>query len=93
MIKYLSKHISRELLDQVYQLYIRPHLDYGDIIYDKFDPNMHLEFTKIGASLVKLWQSLVCGGVQADRDFMRNWDGKPCITDDGTNGCVTFFSK
>ena len=46
MIKYLSKYISREVLDQVYKLYIRPHLDYGDIIYHKFDPNMHLEFTK-----------------------------------------------
>ena len=42
----LSKSISREVLDQVYKLYIRPHLDYGDIIYNKFDPNMHLEFTK-----------------------------------------------
>ena len=46
MIKYLNKHISREVLDQVYKLYIRPHLDYGDIIYHTFDPNMHLEFTK-----------------------------------------------
>ena len=39
IITYLSKYISREVLDQVYKLYIRPHLDYGDIIY-------HLEFTK-----------------------------------------------
>ena len=46
MIKYLSRYISREVLDQVYKLHIRPHLDYGDIIYHKFDPNMHLEFTK-----------------------------------------------
>ena len=46
MIKYLSKYISREVLDQVYKLYTRSHLDYGDIIYHKFDPNMHLQFTK-----------------------------------------------
>ena len=46
MSKYLSKYISREVRDQVFKLYIRPHLDYGDIIYHKFDPNMHLEFTK-----------------------------------------------
>ena len=46
MIKYLSKYIFREVLDQVYKLYIRLHLDNGDIIYHKFDPNMHLEFTK-----------------------------------------------
>ena len=33
MIKYLSKYVARDILGQVYQLYIRPHLDYGDIIY------------------------------------------------------------
>ena len=43
---YSRKWVSREVLDQVYKLYIRPHLEYGDIIYHKFDPNMHLEFTK-----------------------------------------------
>ena len=46
LIKYLSKYVSREVLDQVYKLYIRPHLDYGDIIYHRFDPEMHLEITK-----------------------------------------------
>ena len=34
LIKYLSKYVFREVLDQVYRLYIRPHLDYGDIIID-----------------------------------------------------------
>ena len=38
LIKYLSKYVSREVLDQVYKLYIRPHLDCGDIIYHRFDP-------------------------------------------------------
>ena len=46
LIKYLSKYVSGEVLDQVYKLYIRPHLDYGDIIYHRFDPEMHLEITK-----------------------------------------------
>ena len=30
----------------MYKLYVRPHLDYGDIIYHRFDPEMHLEITK-----------------------------------------------
>ena len=30
----------------MYKLYVRPHLDYGDIIYHKFDPELTLEFTK-----------------------------------------------
>ena len=47
MITYLSKYVSRDVLDQVYKLYVRPHLDYGDIIYHRHDPEMILNFTKI----------------------------------------------
>ena len=32
MIRYLSRYFSKDVLDQVYKLYVRPHLDYGDII-------------------------------------------------------------
>ena len=46
MIKNLSKYVSRDVLDQVYKLYVRPHLDYGDIIYHRHDPEMILNFTK-----------------------------------------------
>ena len=46
IISYLSKYVSRDVLDQVYKLYVRPHLDYGDIIYHRFDPNMVLDLTK-----------------------------------------------
>ncbi len=46
VIKYLSKYVSRDVLDQVYKLYVRPHLDCGDIIYHQYDPEMILNFTK-----------------------------------------------
>ena len=46
MIRYLSRYVSRDVLDQVYKLYVRPHLDYGDIIYHKYDPQMCLSFTQ-----------------------------------------------
>ena len=46
MIKCLSKYVCREVLEQIYKLCIRPHLDYGDIIYHKHDPEMHLHFTQ-----------------------------------------------
>ena len=46
MIKYLSKYVSRDVLDQVCKLYVRPHLDYGDIIYHRHYPEMILNFTK-----------------------------------------------
>ena len=45
MIKYLSKYVSRDVLDQIYKLYVRPHLDYGDIIYHRNDPEMLQNFT------------------------------------------------
>ena len=38
--------VSREVLDQVYKLYVRPHLDYGDIVYHKYDPQLKLDVTK-----------------------------------------------
>ena len=34
------------MLDQVYKLYVRPHLDYGDIIYPRYDADMRLSVTK-----------------------------------------------
>ena len=44
-VKCLSGYVSRDVLDQVYKSYVRPHLDYGDIIYHRFDPNMSLDLT------------------------------------------------
>ena len=41
MIRYMAKYVSRDVRDQIYKLCVRPHLDYGDIIYHKPDP----EFT------------------------------------------------
>ena len=46
VIRYLSKYVSCDVLDQMYKLYVRPHLDYGDIIYHKVDPELSLDFTK-----------------------------------------------
>ena len=46
IIRFSSKYVSRDVLDQIYKLYVRPHLDYGDIIYHKYDPEFELDFTK-----------------------------------------------
>ena len=50
VIHYLPKYASINVLDQVYKLYVRPHLDYGDIIYHKHDPK--LESTQYSATFV-----------------------------------------
>ena len=33
MLKHLSNYLPRKTLDQLYRLYVRPHLDYEDVIY------------------------------------------------------------
>ena len=76
MIRYLSRYVSRDVLDQVYKLYVRPHLDHGDIIYHKYDSQMCLSFTQkleqtqysAALAVSGAWG----GGVQTGRDFMRN---------------------
>ena len=42
LIRHLSRYVSRDILNLVYKLYVRPHLDYGDIIYHRYDPEVHL---------------------------------------------------
>ena len=46
IIRFLSRYVYRDVLDQIYTLYVRPHLDYGDIIYHKYYPEFKLDFTK-----------------------------------------------
>ena len=46
IIRFLSKYVARDVLDQIYKLYVRPHLDYGDIVYHKYDPEFKFDFTK-----------------------------------------------
>ena len=46
LIRHLSQYVSRNVLDQMYKLYVRPHLDYGDIVYHKYDPDLSSVFTK-----------------------------------------------
>ena len=33
LLKFLSKHVSKDVLNLSYKMYVRPHLDYGDVIY------------------------------------------------------------
>ena len=44
LLRYHSKYVSREVLDQTFKLYVRPHLDYEDLVYHKYDPDMQLNF-------------------------------------------------
>ena len=39
VIRYMSKYVKCDVLEQMYELYVLPHLDYGAIIYHKYDPD------------------------------------------------------
>ena len=43
MLRFLSNYLPRSTLNDLYELYARPHLDYGDVIYD--DPPNPCEFS------------------------------------------------
>ena len=46
VIRFMSKYLQRNVLDQLYKLYVHPPLDYCDVIYHRHDPTFKLEFTK-----------------------------------------------
>ena len=95
-MKHLSTYVSRDVLIQLYKLYVRPHLDYGDIISHKYDPSMRLDFTN------KLEQSQYAAalaatgawkGTSRDRLYQELGFGKLCMIGDDSENCVIFQRK
>ena len=64
LLKYLSKYVSRNVLDTCYKLYVRPHLDYGDVIYhnQRADHMNLIEQVQYKAALIAsgCWQGTCC---------------------------------
>ena len=52
IIRFLSKYVHRDVLDQMYKLYVRPHLDYGDVVYHNQNSSLmsKLESTQYAAA-------------------------------------------
>ena len=46
IMKQLKKWVSCIVLESIYKLYVRPHLDYGDMIYDVAIPNKYSIFNQ-----------------------------------------------
>ena len=51
MLRFLSKYLSRNTLNELYKLYVRPHLDYGDVIYRI--PQKENNFSSLGNHLME----------------------------------------
>ena len=64
LLKYLSKFVDRKVLDMCYKLYVRPHLDYGDVIYhnQRIDLMNLIEQVqyKAGSIVSGCWQGTNC---------------------------------
>ena len=43
MLRFMSGYLPRKTLNELYKLYVRPHLDYGDVIYHI--PSKKYDFT------------------------------------------------
>ena len=73
MIKYPSKYLTGDVLDQLYKLYVRTYSDYDDIIYHhRIDPDFRLNFTNkfgsmhlqlAGHGVKRIGKSLNLGGI------------------------------
>ena len=48
----LKKWVSHSVLEVIYKLYVRPHLDYGDVVYHTADINKTSPFNFEGSSLI-----------------------------------------
>ena len=47
VIKFMSRYVTRDVLDQMYKLCVRPHLGYGDVLYHQYNPNFSLNLTTV----------------------------------------------
>ena len=54
LLKLISKYVSRNVLNMAYKLYIRSHLDYGDVIFHNQRVSMmnHIEQVQYKAALI-----------------------------------------
>ena len=72
LLKYLSKYLPRHTLSELYKLYVRPHLDYGDVIYHT--PDKVCEFSQT-ISLSNLMEKLESVQYSAARAVTGTWKG------------------
>ena len=85
VVRFMSKYVTREVLDQMHKLYVRPHLDYGDIIYHKYDPHILQRNLRLLSTLLGLL-SVAPGVEQTGTNRIRNLVGSIYTTEGGTEG-------
>ena len=74
LLKYLSNYLPRHTLSELHKLYMRPHLDYGDVIYHI--PAKVCEFSQ-NISLSNIMEKLESVQYSAARAVTGTWKGTP----------------
>ena len=85
--------MSKEVLDQIYKLHVRPHLDYGDIIYHKYDPDKQLNFTE-QLEQAQYKAALAVSGVRKGTNrsrFLEELGWETLYDQGGIKGCAIFL--
>ena len=73
MKRYLSKCLARDVLNQLYKLYVRPHLGYGDILYHRNDLDFRLDFTIVHLLSSGKGKMFLCAGCHAFTPHVNAW--------------------
>ena len=92
IIRFLSKYVTCDVLDQIYKLHVRPHLDYGDIMYHKYDPEFKLDFEKLLECTQYSAALAVSGACRGTNTDFKNFTGKSFIIGYGIDVYVTFIN-
>ena len=89
LLRKLQHVLPRYALITIYKSFIRPYLDYGDILYDKaFNESFHqkIESIQYNACLV------ITGAIRgSSREFIKSWVWNRSNIDDGIENYVTFI--
>ena len=72
MLRFMSRYLPRKTLNELYKLYVRPHLDYGDVIY--YIPSKKCDFTN-SYTLNKYMEKLESVQYSAARAITGAWQG------------------
>ena len=77
LMKFLANKVSPKVLELTYTMYVRPHLDYGDVIYHNQHTRSMELLKKSSTKLVLL--SLTAGKALAGLNYINNLAGSPFL--------------
>ena len=86
LLKFLSKYVSKDILNMSYKMYVRPHLDYGDVIYPIYQRANLMNLLEQVQYKAALGVSGCCQGTSREKLYRElDWESLP----DSVNSCVS----